>query len=379
MVNSDEITVTTQREELRAAAANSDGGSSKQPGRRGVPKLKAQLLSGGTGWLVVAVILVLVGLFAPAASQGYLTLWMIYSLGAVALTLLTGLAGLASIGNAAFLAIGAFSIVVVPASAHSVWTGMLFGGICGAVVGLLTGLPALRLRGLYLAVSTLGLQYIVSNGSQYLETETGHLGGYIVNPPVIWPGVGLEGRGWYLFLLGVLAVFVWVSRNLIRSHVGRSWLAVREIDSVAGVFGVRPGGTKLGIFVLSSGMVGIAGALLAFNSGTVTSDAFPLQLAIEFVLMIILGGIGSLMGAVAGAGVAVLVPYLLAVLGNSFSGSSGFLTENALIIENGIFGILIVVVLLFYPGGVAAAGRALLLRARRWTNRRQFEPVVEQR
>jgi branched-chain amino acid transport system permease protein len=316
--------------------------------------------AGGLGWLCVLVLACLLCYITSASTQTYLVTWAIYAIGAISLTVLTGVAGLPSIGNSAFLAIGAYTVALIPFTTTSVFVGMALGAVVGGVGGLIAGLPSLRLRGLYLAVSTLALYFIVYSGAQLLEEDTNHPAGYTIPGPQLWSGALLTGRGWYLFLVAVVAVYVFLIRNLLRSRIGRSWLAVRELDSLSGVFGVAPGVTKLTVFVFSSAMVGLSGALLAVNSGTIISGDFSLQLGVLFILMIVIGGAGSIGGAIAGSGAAVLLPYFLQQVGQQVDPNSMWLSQNAIVLEYGVFGALIVVLLLFYPSGLAGLGRYLL-------------------
>jgi branched-chain amino acid transport system permease protein len=249
---------------------------------------------------------------------GILTLVAI--VGAVGLMILTGFTGQISLGHAAFLALGAYTAAGLAVHlGMPFWIGMLAGGLVAAGVGLAIGPFALRLRGLYLAIVTLGLIFVVNHFLRAFSSITGGLSGTPV--PMFWwfsePGLarGTFGapislgpldlsRGQQVFFVYlVIVVFtVWVAKNLMRTRTGRAMASVRDRDIAAAVIGVNPASTKVIAFGISSFFTGVAGAMFAFQQQFITIDPpFNLFLSIEYIAMIVIGGVGTVFGAVAGA------------------------------------------------------------------------------
>ena len=184
-------------------------------------------------------------------------------------------------------------------------------GQTGIVLGLVFGLPSLRLRGLYLAVSTLALHFIVIYlGGEY-ETKRGFSTGIIIDPPAIGEVRLSGGRAWYFVLLGFAVASLLICINLLRSRSGRAWRALHARETVAETLGISIAGYKLLAFVISSGMTSIAGCLFAYYRGFVSIEAFDLFLSIQYVAMIIIGGMGSLLGALLGAPFVTVFPYVI--------------------------------------------------------------------
>ena len=181
----------------------------------------------------------------------------------------------------------------------------------GALLGLVFGLPSLRLRGLYLAISTLALHFVVVYlGGEY-ETKRGFSTGIMIDPPKIG-GVTLSGdRTWYFVLLGFAAAALLVCLNLLRGKTGRAWRAIRAHETVAEALGINVARYKLLAFVISSAMAAVAGALFAYYRSFVSVEAFSLFLSIQYVAMTIIGGMGSLLGALLGALFVTLLPYAI--------------------------------------------------------------------
>ena len=274
-----------------------------------------------TGWhrlaLVVGVAVALVYPFYVGHE------WMIVGnialvaiVGAVSLMILTGFCGQISLGHAAFLALGAYtSAVLGNRYGLPFWLLIPTGGAVAALIGVAVGFFALRLKGLYLAIVTIGLIFVVNHTLLSLPSLTRGLSGITV-PVVSWfdgdPGAayqpieiaGLEltfERKLYLIFLVVAALVAWTASNLARSNAGRAMMAVRDHDIAAAALGVNPSRTKVAAFGISSFFAGVAGALYGMQQQYITVDPFNLILSIEFIAMIVLGGIGSVWGAVAGA------------------------------------------------------------------------------
>jgi len=223
------------------------------------------------------------------------------SVGALSLMLLTGYAGQISLGHAGLIAAGAFTTGILAREIHApFWVTLPASAVTGIVLGFVFGLPSLRLRGLYLAVSTLALHFVVIYlGGEY-ETKRGFSTGIIVEPPSLAGFKLIGGRFWYFVLLAAAAVTLLICINLLRSRSGRAFRAVHARETVAEALGISIAGYKLLAFVISSAMTSVAGCLFAYYRGFVSVEAFDLFLSIQYVAMIIIGGMGSLLGALLG-------------------------------------------------------------------------------
>jgi branched-chain amino acid transport system permease protein len=234
------------------------------------------------------------------------------SIGALSLMLLTGYAGQISLGHAGLIAAGAFTTGILTREIYApFWLTLPASALTGIVLGLIFGLPSLRLRGLYLAVSTLALHFIVIYlGGQY-ETKRGFSTGIIIDPPAIGGFRLSDGRAWYFVLLGFAVATLLICINLLRSRSGRAWRALHARETVAEALGISIAGYKLLAFVISSSMTSVAGCLFAYYRGFVSIEAFDLFLSIQYVAMIIIGGMGSLLGALLGAAFVTVFPYVI--------------------------------------------------------------------
>ena len=234
------------------------------------------------------------------------------SIGALSLMLLTGYAGQISLGHAGLLAAGAFTTGILAREIHApFWLTLPASALTGVALGFTFGLPSLRLRGLYLAVSTLALYFaVIYLGGEY-ETKRGFSTGILIEPPSLAGHKLTDGRVWYFVLLAAAAASLLVCINLLRSRSGRAWRALHAREAVAEALGISVAGYKLLAFVISSGMTSVAGCLFAYYRGFVSVEAFDLFLSIQYVAMIIIGGMGSLLGAILGAAFVTLFPYII--------------------------------------------------------------------
>ncbi|MGE0565873.1 MAG: branched-chain amino acid ABC transporter permease [Pseudolabrys sp.] len=237
---------------------------------------------------------------------------LLASIGALSLMLLTGYAGQISLGHAGLIAAGAFTTGILAKEINApFWITLPASAVTGIVLGFIFGLPSLRLRGLYLAVSTLALHFIVIYlGGEY-ETKRGFSTGIVVDPPSLFGFALRDGRAWYFVLLAAAAITLFIYINLLRSRSGRAWLAIHTRETVAEALGINIARYKLLAFVISSAMTSVAGCLFAYYRGFVSVEAFDLFLSIQYVAMIIIGGMGSLLGAILGAIFVVIFPYLI--------------------------------------------------------------------
>jgi branched-chain amino acid transport system permease protein len=282
---------------------------------------------------------------------------LLASIGALALMLLTGFAGLISLGTAGLLAAGAYTVgVLVRETNAPFWVTLPAAAVLGALLGLIFGLPSLRLRGLYLAISTLGLHFVVIYlGGEYEAREILSTGIMIDSPSIGGWSVS-SGRAWYFALLVFASLALLISVNLQRSRTGRAWRALRERDVVASALGIDVQRFKLMAFMLSATMTAVAGALFAYFRNFVSIDAFSLYLTVQYVAMIIIGGMGSIPGALLGAGFVILFPYAIEAI-------AGFLparfSNTVFALNYAAFGVVMILFLLLEPGGLIGIWRRL--------------------
>src|SRR5580704_19361893 len=208
---------------------------------------------------------------------------LLASIGALALMLLTGFAGLISLGTAGLLGAGAYTVgVLVREAGAPFWITLPAAAVVGAGLGLIFGLPSLRLRGLYLAISTLGLHFVVVYlGGEYEARQTLSTG-IMIDSPSIGGFTVSSGRAWYFVLLAFAALALLISVNLQRTRTGRAWEALRERDVVASALGINVTRFKLLAFVISASMTATAGALFAYFRNFVSIDAFSLYLTVQY-------------------------------------------------------------------------------------------------
>ena len=275
------------------------------------------------------------------------------SIGAVALMLLTGHAGLISLGHAGLLAAGAFTAgILFKEFSAPIWMTLPASAAVGALLGLLFGLPRLRLRGLYLAVSTLALHFIVIFAGGEYETKRGFSTGIVIESPVG------SARGWYFVLLLAAAATLLLALNLLRSRTGRAWRAIHGREAVAEALGISVQRAKLSAFVVSSTLTALAGCLFAYYRGFVSAEAFSLYLTIQYVAMIIIGGMGSLLGAVLGTVFVVLFPYVIDAA-MALLGLRERLSSVVFAVNYSAFGLVMILFLVFEPQGLVGLWRRM--------------------
>ena len=283
--------------------------------------------------------------------------FLVLSLAALGLNVLTGYAGQISLGSAAFMAVGAFAAfnlhVRIPEIPFLVV--FLWGGLCSAAVGMIFGLPSLRIKGFYLAVATLAAQFFIEWLFTHFDWFTNYsTSGVITAPPMHIFGFAIDDPlSKYFVVLTIVVLCAFGIRNLARSEIGRAWMAVRDMDIAAEAIGINLMKTKLLAFGVSSFLCGLAGALWAYAVlGTVEPQAFDIIRSFEILFMIIIGGLGSVSGAFLGAGFIVLLPILLNNLGSLVTGGA-ISTDTIAHIEYMIFGAFIVFFLIVEPNGLA--------------------------
>jgi branched-chain amino acid transport system permease protein len=286
--------------------------------------------------------------------------FLILALAALGLNILVGYCGQISLGAGAFMAVGAYAAYnfQVRIDGMPVVVSMLLGGVCATAVGVVFGIPSLRIKGLYLAVATLAAQFFVdwaflrikwfTNDSASGSVSVANLS--VLGLPVETPVAK------YLFCLTFLAVFGLLAKNLVRGSIGREWMAIRDMDVAAAVIGIRPVYAKLTAFAVSSFIIGVAGALWGFvYLGSWEPAAFSLTRSFDLLFMVIIGGLGSIMGSFFGAAFIVLLPIVLDQLLPAIGALFGLNFDTALVahVVFMIFGALIVFFLIVEPHGLA--------------------------
>ena len=281
------------------------------------------------------------------------------AIGALSLMLLTGYAGQISLGHAGLLAAGAFVTGILFKEVQApFWVTLPAAALTGALLGVVFGLPSLRLRGLYLAVSTLALHFVVVYlGGEY-ESKRGYSTGIVIDPPQLFGTALTHPRAWYFVLLVAAVLTLLLCINLLRSRTGRAWGAIRSNETVAEALGISIAGYKLLAFVISSSMTAVAGALFAYYRGFVSVEAFSLFLSISYVAMIIIGGMGSLLGALLGAVFVTLFPYAIEAALLALPGAQRYAGE-VFAVNYAAFGLVMVLFLMFEPLGLTGIWRRL--------------------
>jgi branched-chain amino acid transport system permease protein len=299
--------------------------------------------------------------------------FLIYAIAAIGLNILTGYCGQVSLGTGGFMAVGAYACYKLMTAFPDINIAfhVVLGGLITAGVGVLFGLPSLRIKGFYLAVATLAAQFFLVwlfnrvpwfynySASGQISAPERTIFGIAVTGPATEPWAS------YLFCLVFVVASAWIARNLTRGTTGRTWMAIRDMDIAAEIIGVNPLRAKLSAFAVSSFFVGIAGALFfAVYLGAIeVGEAFGIDKSFLVLFIIIIGGLGSILGSFLGAALLVLLPVLLK---NVLVGSFGWPTEIAAHLELVIVGALIIVFLIAEPHGLAALWRVTKERLRLW-------------
>lgn len=277
-------------------------------------------------------------------------------LGAVALNLLMGTAGLVSIGNSAFLAVGGFGALIVMRWQIAFPADVIAAGLIAGAVGIIVGLPALRLRGLYLALATLSAFFIVDYfANQYQrKAKGGGDGGFILSP--VYNSRGLEGaqRYWAWTLFGVVAVLLLIMVRVSGERAGRAWRMIRDHETAAAALGIRVVRYKMMAFALSSAIIGAEGALSMHLTGSLSSDQYTLDLAIAYIAMVLIGGLDSIAGAVIGAGIVTALPVVTPKVLSGIIGSAEA-TQHGSAIAEAIYGLLVIILISSSPRGLVGA------------------------
>src|SRR5210317_2587878 len=299
--------------------------------------------------------------------------FLIFSLAAIGLNILTGYCGQVSLGTGGFMAVGAFSTykIMTYFPDMNIMIIILIAGFITAGVGVLFGLPSLRIKGFYLAVATLAAQFFLVwlfnrvawfynySASGQINAPDRTVFGHLVTGP------NTEAWAKYMICLVFLTVAGILARNMTRGALGRKWSAIRDMDIAAEIIGVNPLTAKLSAFAISGFFIGISGALFfsVYLGAAEVGEAFGIQKSFLVLFMIIIGGLGSIFGSFAGAALLVLMPVLLK---NTLVGGLGWPTDLAAHLEFMIVGGLIITFLVLEPHGLAQLWRVIKEKLRLW-------------
>jgi len=306
-------------------------------------------------WL--AVLLVFLAVF-PLLADAYM-LYVANLIGfaiiaAVGLNLLTGFTGQISLGHAAFVGVGGYAAaVLITRFGAPFWLALPLAGLVSALIGLVIGIPSLRVKGLYLCIATLASQFILEYVFVHWESVTRGIRGINVPPPRFGGFVFDTEASFYYITLVVMLMCVGFARNLVRTKWGRAFVAVRDRDLAAEIIGINLFRYKLVAFGVSSFYAGIAGGLWVSFMKVVTPEHFPFSLSIQYLAMIIVGGLGTILGSIFGAIFMTLVPELLNVLTGTTKHFFPGMEQLFIPMKDVIFGMLIVGFLVFEPHGLA--------------------------
>lgn len=343
-------------------------------------KIQSRASGKYTRWLLIIVgfaalpwlITVLPFFGANNYTYSQLNLWLILGIVCLGLNLLTGVAGQISLGHAALFQIGAYiGGYFVARQGWPVWLVIIVAGLGTGVAGLILGLPALRLSGPYLAVATFGFSVAIPQllaGSQdiaQLYSDPNDLAtkiGVLTVPKQNLPGFKAEDDlGRYFMFLLVFLIMLGLALNITRSRTGRAFYAIRDSETAAQAMGVALGKYKLLAFVVSAAFAGVAGSLFAFQVGQLdaNSTSFSVLESILFLTAIIIGGLGSVWGAVLGSAVITILPPFISAVNDTIKAVFGSSIEN---FESIFYGLLIIVFIYFMPNGLAGAIQRLIMR-----------------
>ena len=307
-------------------------------------------------WFGLLLVLVLIApAFLGTFYLGELALLYIYAIAGIGLMLLVGYTGQVSLGHAAFLALGAYAHAIFLTHGVPFFLSMPMAALFCAVVGGLIGIPAMRMVGIYLAIMTLAFAFIVEHTIAHLDGLTGGFRGMPVPQPTVF-GFNLDQTvPFYYLCLALLVVGLLIALNLLRSPVGRAFIGIRDSEISAQSMGINIARTKSLAFAISAGFTGLAGALFAHNLDYLAPDAFTMLMSIQLLLMVVVGGLGSLHGVVFGAIFIVLLPQAIAMLRDSLPPAIAQMPG----LEPGLFGLILILFLIYEPLGLYGRWRKI--------------------
>jgi branched-chain amino acid transport system permease protein len=323
----------------------------------------------------MAVILLVAFVAIPLTASDYwlsaiLIPWLALSLVALGQNILMGYAGQLSLGSAGFMAAGAFACynLILRVDGMPFLVALILSGLIAAVIGIIFGLPSLRIRGLYLAVATLASQFfivwVIDKFGWFKNYDTS---GIITTQDIVIFGYAFTSPAeMYLVVLSVVAVLTLLAKNMANGSVGRQWMAVRDMDVAAETMGQSLLYTKLQAFAISSFYCGVGGALFAFTYlKSLEPAAFDINLSFRILFMVIIGGLGTILGAYLGAGFILLFPVFLNIIFHAALGKAVDATITSAL-EQVIFGLMIILFMIYEPLGLARIWQITKERLRLW-------------
>lgn len=323
---------------------------------------EAQIFQSGFQKLMVG-LLVLGLALAPFILNTHLTsimnLIFIAVIGAVSLNLLTGICGQISLGHGAFIGVGAYAAGQCTLHGVPFPLAILAGGLVTAMVGMVFGVPSLRLKGIYLAIATLAAQLVLEYVFLHGGVLTGGSNGLLLDAPAILGFTfDTEARMYYLLFFFAAAALLMVS-NIMRTKYGRAFVSIRDFYLSAEIVGVNLFWYKLVAFGVSSFLAGVAGGLWGHYTGYISAEQFNIGLSISYLAMIIIGGLGSVLGSVFGAIFIVLLPEVLNVIANGLGAFFPDIAQSIVALREGVFGLVLILFLIFEPEGLAHRWRLI--------------------
>jgi branched-chain amino acid transport system permease protein len=323
----------------------------------------------------VAALLVLFAVVLPVALEDYyltiINLCLIAIVGALGLNILVGYTGQISVGHAAFMSVGAYTAANLAVHFHlPFWVTLPAGGLMAALIGAIVGIPSLRIKGLYLAIATLASQLIIEWIINHTPAISGGAGASIQVPrPELW-GYQMKTQGQlYFFLLFFAVLAIVAALNLVRSRIGRAFIAIRDQDIAAEIIGINIFRYKLLAFAISSFYAGVCGVLYTYYFGIANYEAFQIGVSIDYLAMIIIGGLGSVLGTILGAVFVTMLPIVLRLIMEPLAGlffNSGEMSSVIASTRLVLFGALIIFFLVVEPEGLNRLWRNIRNYFRVW-------------
>jgi branched-chain amino acid transport system permease protein len=325
----------------------------------------------GRLWAGIGIVLLLavVPLLASSYMMYIINMIGIYSIAAIGLNILIGFTGQISLGHGAFFGVGAYAGAIFATALHlPMVISIPAAGLITAGIGMIFGIPSGRLKGLYLTIATLAGQFIIEYALIHWESLTkGTMG--ITLPPAGFLGVPVQGDlAFYYIIFTALAGMIWFAVNLMRTRYGRAFIAIRDNDRAAEGMGIPIFRYKLLAFGISSFYAGFAGALWSFYMGSITAEPFNLGLSVEYIAMVIIGGLGSISGSVFGAVFMTVLNEVLRFMTDTLM-NSGIVSQSGLNVaplREFVFGLAIVLFILFESRGLAELWRIVRSSFRLW-------------
>jgi branched-chain amino acid transport system permease protein len=323
---------------------------------------------------VIALLILFIVIVPLAFGEYYLSiinLVLISIVGALGLNILVGYTGQISIGHAAFMSVGAYTAANLAVRAGlPFWITLPAGGLMAALVGAVVGIPSLRIKGLYLAIATLAGQLIIEWIINHVPWISGGTQASIQVPRPSLFGHELKTQGeLYFFLLFFTLIAIVAALNLVRSRIGRAFVAIRDQDIAAEIIGIDIFRYKLIAFAISSFYAGVCGVLYTYYFGIANYEQFQLGVSIEYLAMIIIGGLGSVLGSILGAAFVALLPLIIRTVMESVGGYFFAANEMSTVVSSMrlvIFGVLIIVFLVLEPEGLNRLWRNIRNYFRVW-------------